>query len=45
MHNPMLRHANDFAPFIALRRQIHAVPELSGDTLHTAELVAAKLQE
>ncbi|WP_343596385.1 M20 aminoacylase family protein [Pseudomonas sp.] len=31
--------------FAALRRQIHAAPELGGDTPHTAELVAAKLQQ
>ncbi|MDZ3992193.1 M20 aminoacylase family protein [Pseudomonas sp. Teo4] len=31
--------------FTALRRQIHAAPELGGDTPHTAELVAAKLQQ
>lgn len=45
MHNPTLSNVNDFAPFIALRRQIHAAPELGGDTPHTAELVAAKLQQ
>lgn len=31
--------------FIALRRQIHAAPELGGETPHTAELVAAKLTQ
>ncbi|HYQ49189.1 MAG TPA: M20 aminoacylase family protein [Pseudomonas sp.] len=31
--------------FRALRRQIHAAPELGGDTPNTAELVAAKLQQ
>ncbi|MFJ2982638.1 MULTISPECIES: M20 aminoacylase family protein [unclassified Pseudomonas] len=31
--------------FTALRRQIHAAPELGGDTPHTAELVAASLQQ
>jgi hippurate hydrolase len=31
--------------FIALRRQIHAAPELGGETPNTAELVAAKLTQ
>lgn len=31
--------------FVSLRRQIHAAPELGGDTPHTAELVAAKLTQ
>ncbi|MDR6712930.1 hippurate hydrolase [Pseudomonas hunanensis] len=31
--------------FVRLRRQIHAAPELGGDTPNTAELVAAKLQQ
>ncbi len=36
---------NDLQAFVALRRQIHAAPELGGDTPHTAELVAAKLAQ
>lgn len=35
----------DLQTFIALRRQIHAAPELGGETPHTAELVAAKLAQ
>ena len=35
----------DLTPFVALRRQIHAAPELGGETPHTAELVAAKLAQ
>lgn len=35
----------DLQAFIALRRQIHAAPELGADTPHTAELVAAKLAQ
>jgi hippurate hydrolase len=31
--------------FITLRRQIHAAPELGGETPDTAELVAAKLTQ
>jgi hippurate hydrolase len=45
MHNSTLSNATDLAAFVALRRQIHAAPELGGDTPHTAELVAAKLQQ
>ncbi|MBA1200779.1 amidohydrolase [Pseudomonas capeferrum] len=35
----------DLQTFVALRRQIHAAPELGGETPHTAELVAAKLEQ
>lgn len=35
----------DLSPFVALRRQIHAAPELGGETPHTAELVAAQLAQ
>jgi len=35
----------DLQTFVALRRQIHAAPELGGETPNTAELVAAKLEQ
>jgi hippurate hydrolase len=35
----------DLKTFVAMRRQIHAAPELGGETPHTAELVAAKLTQ
>lgn len=35
----------DLQTFVALRRQIHAAPELGGETPNTAELVAAKLAQ
>lgn len=35
----------DLQAFIDLRRQIHAAPELGGETPHTAELVSAKLAQ
>lgn len=37
--------ADDVQALVALRRQIHAAPELGGDTPNTAELVAAKLEQ
>jgi hippurate hydrolase len=36
---------SDLQTFVAMRRQIHAAPELGGETPHTAELVAAKLAQ
>lgn len=38
-----LSHDADLQAFVALRQQIHAAPELGGDTPNTAELVAASL--
>ncbi len=35
---------HDLHSFVAVRRQIHANPELGGDTPDTAELVAARLE-
>jgi hippurate hydrolase len=35
----------DLQTFVALRRQIHAAPELGGETPNTAELVAARLKQ
>jgi hippurate hydrolase len=43
--NPSTLSDTELQSFIALRRQIHAAPELGGDTPNTAELVAAKLTQ
>lgn len=43
--NPSALSETELQSFIALRRQIHAAPELGGDTPNTAELVAAKLTQ
>lgn len=48
MRNPQNQSAlsdTELQSFIALRRQIHAAPELGGETPNTAELVAAKLTQ
>ena len=48
MRNPQNQSAlsdTELQSFIALRRQIHAEPELGGETPNTAELVAAKLTQ
>lgn len=48
MHNQQNQSAlseTELQSFIALRRQIHAAPELGGETPNTAELVAAKLTQ
>lgn len=43
--NPSALSDTELQSFIALRRQIHAAPELGGDTPNTAELVSAKLMQ
>ncbi|MDE1169321.1 MAG: M20 family metallopeptidase [Pseudomonas sp.] len=43
IHTAFTKH--DVDTFVALRRQIHAAPELGGDTPATAELVAAQLTQ
>lgn len=48
MNNPSISTVlsdTELQTFVTLRRQIHAAPELGGDTPHTAELVAAKLAQ
>ncbi|MFJ7886111.1 M20 aminoacylase family protein [Pseudomonas sp. NPDC096917] len=44
-HNSSALSDTELQSFIALRRQIHAAPELGGETPNTAELIAAKLTQ
>lgn len=44
-HNCTAFSDSELQTFIDVRRQIHAAPELGGETPHTAELVAARLEQ
>ena len=44
-HNCTAFSDSELQTFIDVRRQIHAAPELGGETPHTSELVAARLEQ